>query len=396
MYNFRYHLITIVAIFAALALGLLLGVAITGSDLVRDASSNLAESLTEQFDELRSQNEELSSQLEVESLLGSQLLGDWQSGRLEGRAIVVLTTADETGTALAAELGTLIAKSGGVPISIAVDPVDGFGLQDGTDVAALKALLPEVEDEDYEVTFARALAQEWTDLTPDGATHTRNTFEVAYPLTNQLVKSRHITVSVDYLPLLNALKAAETVEPLTGDDAPETEGGDEVETPDATTPETQRTSLQFAQQLKLPYGANGLIDASLLSIPESTQLRVDGVALQLALAFDEQGVAGELPYLLERRNATVPPDAEAVLPDIRENNYFALLVASPENADIMRRTAEDSGLSCVLDPLDRSGHFGIVALLSGADKGLYALDLSGIRPFPPLPADKTGNAAFVR
>jgi hypothetical protein len=78
MYNFRYHLVTIVSIFAALALGLLLGVAITGSDLVRDASSNLAKSLTDQFDELNATNRDLSDKLKNEQQFSEALATGWQ------------------------------------------------------------------------------------------------------------------------------------------------------------------------------------------------------------------------------------------------------------------------------------------------------------------------------
>lgn len=384
MYNFRYHLITIVAIFAALALGLLLGVAITGSDLVKDASTNLAESLTQQFDELNATNDELTGQLDVERLLSTQLFAGWQSERLNGRTIVVLTQTDEAGSALEAELVALVEASGGIPISIRIDSVSGFGLDDKDEAAALKELIPEVEGEGYEVTVANALTAEWTDLMPQTAVHTRYAFEADYPLTNQLLKSKRITVQVDYRRLLEGLKAIEVAE-----------SSDEVKTSEATVLETQQIALGLAQQLQLPYGANGIIDASFSGASEGAQGQADMFALQLALAFDAQGAAGNLSSLqgLEAAGSETISDAEEQ--SFATVNYFALLVGEQANAELIVKTSQNSGISSVFSPLDQSGHYSIVALLSGALKGSYGLDQNGVRVLPAAPSDTAGNAPFV-
>ncbi len=81
MYNLRYHLVTICSIFLALAIGLLLGAAIAGSDLVRDTSQGLVDSLLEEFNDITQENNELTNQIEVERPLTQQLLGYWQDGQ---------------------------------------------------------------------------------------------------------------------------------------------------------------------------------------------------------------------------------------------------------------------------------------------------------------------------
>jgi hypothetical protein len=417
MYNFRYHLITIVAIFAALALGLLLGVAITGSDLVRDASSNLAESLTDQFDELRAENEDLADQLELQRTLGAQLQADWQDERLDGRTIVVLTRADEAGVVLENELANLVESSGGIAISIKVDPSAGFGLGEESEAAALKALLPEVEGETYETTLAQALAEEWTTSTNGDAPLTRSMFEAKYPLTNQLIKANRITVSVDYQLLIDALKqeaaqapqdtptdtsAESPVDTLAGTPADlaspaeeEQEQAPELSKPSAAS--TQSTSFEFAQQLQLPYCANGVIDASFLSAPDGTQLRADEVSLQLAQAFTSLGTAGDLPSFLgmkstESESSANNDDEQAPV----EGTYFAVLLGGSDTTDLTLRLANENSLPCVVGTLDATGSYSVIALLSGAEKGSYGAGINSIQAFPSLPTDKLGTSPFIK
>lgn len=408
MYNFRYHLITIVAIFAALAIGLLLGVAITGSDLVKDASTNLAESLTKQFDELNAQNNDLSEELEVQRLLSSQVLGAWQSERLKGRTIVVLTQAGDAGTTLSNELALLIKEGGGVPIPIRVNATTGFGLNDEQELATLKALLPEVEGEAYEVTLARALAAEWSTLVPTSAELTHAIFEARYPLTNELVKSDHLSISADYQPLRTGFEEAEangnvgdptsSAESSLSEDAENNSAFSKGTTPTLLDLATQRTALDIAQELKLPYGVNGVIDASFSTASGGTQMRVDEVSLQIASTFDELGISNELPYLLIRRTADASEKTatEANEQPALQNSYFALLVGDEGNAGLIMDTAQSRNLPCVLSALSQSGHYSVIAMLSGAERGTYGLDSVGAQPLPLIPTDKTGDLPFTK
>jgi len=163
MYNFRYHLVTIVSIFAALVIGLLLGVAITGSELVQNASDDLVDDLLEQFNQLSSENVQLNSDLQVERSLDSQLFNHWQQERLQGRNILIITGAHNSDTALAQELALTVQASGGSTAVITLlDP--SLGLQDSNKLAALQKLCPAVSGQDYSQTLAAALLAEWTQV----------------------------------------------------------------------------------------------------------------------------------------------------------------------------------------------------------------------------------------
>jgi hypothetical protein len=400
MYNFRYHLVTIVSIFAALALGLLLGVAITGSELVKDASSNLAESLTKQFDELNSTNDALSKQLQTEELLTDELFSAWSAERLTGRTIAILTKTPEADDALAAELSALIRQSGGIPVVVHIDPSRGFALEDEKMAAEFKQLVPEVEGEDYEVTLARALVDEWSFTVRESDGSLLSALETHYPLTILLVEEKLISVSVSYKPLLDAFNAGG----LAG-----------------SALSSQHFAYSTAEEHQFPYGVNGVINTAVVVPGEGTPPSADPFAQQIALQFDQKGIAGELPYFVidekdelptptepgdeateeeggddEAENppaATQEPPAVVELP--ANANYYALVAQSGEAGEVMRAFAQDRGLACVLSPFDSSGRYSVIALLSGADKGIYGLDLIGVAPLPPAPSDLLGNAAFT-
>jgi hypothetical protein len=447
MYNFRYHLVTIVAIFAALALGLLLGVAITGSDLVRDASSNLAESLVDQFDELNKTNDTLSEQLETEQLLSAELLGGWQADRLQGRTIVILAQAPAANDPLTTELATLITRSGGVAATVRIDPALGIlptEQQEAGQLRELKALLPELEGEAYETTLARALAREWSSTgqggNQGGGLPTEAGFEDAYPLTTWLVKEKRIEVSVSYEAVLAALGMLTPPGATEAAEAAEAGAVPEMPVPGlAGLVASTRATYELAEKLQLPYGANGVIDAAAFVPSEGAQPLANPVALQIALEFDRRGTAGELPYArlaasgaaaagaagsgtdaqdaaaeegaapegaadaeaadaadaADTAGAQAGDDAAAEDGAPATANYYALLMQQGEYADAMLAAAQDTGLACVLSPLDQTGRYATVALLSGATKGTYALGRNDIKPFPPVPSDPTGNKGLT-
>ncbi|MDR1014083.1 MAG: copper transporter [Coriobacteriales bacterium] len=433
MYNFRYHLITIISIFAALAIGLLLGVAITGSDLVRDASNELADSLSDQFDDLRKTNEELTANLQLKASLSNQLLGDWQQERLKGRTILILAREEAGGTALTRELSGLVTQSGGIPVLARIDPGTGFGLEDEKQLAALQKLLPAIEGEEYATTLARALADEWSTPYKGEEVETQAAFKENYPLTRELVEAKRLRVTVDYQPLLQSLGLQVSAE--------------------AVLAFSQRAAYDAAQQQQLPYGVNGIIDTAVYSFSEGEQLLTDAVALQVALRIDAKGRAGDLPappVEAQERKAVgeagadgaaegaaegeaegtaegeaSPPSTEQPAsqegdgtggqPASQEGDgageqsaertdaetggqpvwrsgaqagnasHYALLVQPNVESEALLSALHSSGLSAVISPFDATGRYGVVALLSGAAKGIYGLDHSELNPFPGAP-----------
>lgn len=83
-YSSRYHIASLTAVFLALAVGILIGSEI-GGDVLNSTRENLEQSLTEDLDQTRAENEELERQLGWARELGALTIGPLVEGRLRGR-----------------------------------------------------------------------------------------------------------------------------------------------------------------------------------------------------------------------------------------------------------------------------------------------------------------------
>lgn len=90
MIDFRYHVVSIVAVFLALALGLFIG-ATSLRDTVRGDITNRTESVVHNNAKLRSQVGDLNSQLKNAQSTDSALLPYAVQGRLAGESVVVIS-----------------------------------------------------------------------------------------------------------------------------------------------------------------------------------------------------------------------------------------------------------------------------------------------------------------
>ncbi len=410
MYNFRYHLVTIVSIFAALVIGLLLGVALTGSDLVRDASSNLAKSLTEEFDELNTENDALTEDLQIENAFSEDLLNVWQKDRLKGRTIVIIERDGETNSTLTTALRDMVSITGGIPVIVSFDAKNGLNVSEEFRKAQLTKIVPEVEGEDYSDTVAKALVNEWTFAVKEPAANLNPVFLNTYKLTNYLAGIRALTVTVDYK------LATDTITGL----------GAEANSPALL----QLAAYTQAQRLNLPYSVNGIIDAAYFTSTDGGGASIDRDALNIATAFESVARSKALSTLhfsdSDLVAPYVPSDEELALgmypqanaggaeggevsgdttgeaqedtpPNIpAEANYYSLVVATEENANIAITAAAEHGLTCAFTPFDHIGRYNIIALLSGGTKGNYGTGHLGIEAHVKIPSDTAGDLPFKR
>jgi hypothetical protein len=125
MIDFRYHLISIVAIFLALGIGILMGSYVLGEGLVKQ--------LRNQFEDLKDLNDELEGDVrDLESQVSNsdrvmQRMRDWVlPGRLEGRTVVVLTYEGTSGSLT--DQVTESIEEAGATISSTVSVTDSLSL----------------------------------------------------------------------------------------------------------------------------------------------------------------------------------------------------------------------------------------------------------------------------
>lgn len=90
MFDFRYHALTLVAVFVALTVGLLLGVAIGDQGLVSGAERKLRDSLRADVRGARSEADSLSRQLAQRRRFEEEAYPAMVGGRLEGKRIGLL------------------------------------------------------------------------------------------------------------------------------------------------------------------------------------------------------------------------------------------------------------------------------------------------------------------
>jgi len=171
MFGLRYHVVSLAAVFVALAVGILLGVAISGK--VTDAREGLEEELLrnensrlqDDVDAARAAEEAATQRGEATEQLLARAYPALMDGRLEGESIAVLFLGPTEGSLRAEVEGALADADAGAPahvISLDV-PVDGADLG-----AALEGdeLLAAYADEDADFSdLGRELGRE---LVEDG------------------------------------------------------------------------------------------------------------------------------------------------------------------------------------------------------------------------------------
>jgi hypothetical protein len=129
-YSARYHATSLVAVFLALAIGILIG-AEFGGDALTNTRKDLEHSLTGNLQDARSRSDELSGRLARSDEFASRVYPALVRDRLSGRRIGVVALGDlpgETSSAIEDALGETGARLVGV--GVVREPVDLHGLSD--------------------------------------------------------------------------------------------------------------------------------------------------------------------------------------------------------------------------------------------------------------------------
>jgi hypothetical protein len=125
MYNLRYHVASLVAVFLSLAVGLLLGTVVAERGMITDQSSALVADLQARFNEIDEANEELRLGLARDRTFAEDAAEALTAGRLEGMHVAVLVGAGRSDGRSAVE--EAVAEAGGTTV-MAPMSVPGLGL----------------------------------------------------------------------------------------------------------------------------------------------------------------------------------------------------------------------------------------------------------------------------
>ncbi|TLM98699.1 MAG: hypothetical protein FDZ75_01770 [Actinobacteria bacterium] len=163
MYNARYHIASLVAVFLALSLGLVLGGLVVRTGTVGRQQAALVEGLRKEFSDLRTENDDLKSNNELLGSYSKAMTDSWSAERLSGKTYVVLASTGRTDglKAVRAAIGVAGGKAAVVTI---LKP--GLGLDDGA-VRSQVASYAGGDGAGIEDRISAALVREWS--TPAGA-----------------------------------------------------------------------------------------------------------------------------------------------------------------------------------------------------------------------------------
>lgn len=180
MYNLRYHITSLVAVFLALAVGLVLGALVVRQGAFDSQQHALVTSLQSQFAKLKKDNAALKSTIALQDPYAAQMTDDWVKGRLTGRSVVVLTSGGKNeGTDAAV---SAVKAAGGTPVVVTILK-PGLGLSTSSIASATASVLGTASGVPSNADVAKQLEAEWA-----GTNATR-------PLTTALVNAGAMKVA---------------------------------------------------------------------------------------------------------------------------------------------------------------------------------------------------------
>lgn len=177
MYNTRYHIASLVAVFLALALGLVLGGLVVRQGTFDSQQQALVSGLRSEFKTLSTENKTLKERNDLYSSFSAAMTDGWASSRLAGKSVVVVVGAGNTGGL--SSIREAVESAGGQTVIVTLAK-PGFALSD----AGVAATLPNLTGSDAEKmqAVAASLTAEWSTPTQDR------------PLTAALVNAKALTV----------------------------------------------------------------------------------------------------------------------------------------------------------------------------------------------------------
>lgn len=125
MYNLRYHVASLVAVFLSLAVGLLLGTVVAERGMITDQSSALVADLQARFNEIDASNAELRDGLARDRAFAEDAADTLIAGKLEGMRVAVLVGTGRSDGRGAVE--EAVAAAGGTTVIVPIS-VEGLGL----------------------------------------------------------------------------------------------------------------------------------------------------------------------------------------------------------------------------------------------------------------------------
>ena len=159
MYNLRYHIASLVAVFLALAIGLVLGGLVVRQGTFDSQQRALVSGLQSEYSKLKKENTTLKASLSLEDAYAGETTDAWASGRLSGRNVVVVSSGGKNEGLDAAVAA--VKSAGGVPVAITILK-PGLGLASSDVASAAASVLGSETPVPSSADVAKRLCAEWS------------------------------------------------------------------------------------------------------------------------------------------------------------------------------------------------------------------------------------------
>ncbi len=164
MIDFRYHLVSLIAVFLAVALGIVIGTTALNEPILADIENQVT-ALEQDKRDLEDQNQELQGQLDSGDAFEEAVAPALVAGSLDGRSVVLIVAGEDVATETVEEVAALVGSAGGqVTGTLALqpeysDPASAAGLQSYVTGPGLPTGLSLPETDDTGQLVAGLLAQ---------------------------------------------------------------------------------------------------------------------------------------------------------------------------------------------------------------------------------------------
>lgn len=159
MYNLRYHIVSLVAVFLALTVGLLLGSIVVERGLLSSQQTTLVQGLQSEFDSLRTESAGLRTENAALRAFSDEVAPVTLQGVLAGRTILVLASTEAADTAAQASEAARLA---GGTVAVATLSAPSLALSDPAVLTAVASALGVSTSSVDATRVIGVLAAEWT------------------------------------------------------------------------------------------------------------------------------------------------------------------------------------------------------------------------------------------
>lgn len=126
MFDFKYHIVSLVAVFLALGIGVVMGSMTAERGVVSDQEKALITTMEKDFENLRTENADLSAQISADALFAESALPMLVTDKLKGKNIAIVVTGG-IGSPDLKKLKAALETAGAVQSSVTTF-TDGTGL----------------------------------------------------------------------------------------------------------------------------------------------------------------------------------------------------------------------------------------------------------------------------